>query len=85
MQYGEPGGVTAMALTVSMRRTDHIHSDSLLFCDAVRQVGAPTGIAASLVASGEIREPGVLRPLTPSIYEPILTALEGEGIAMVES
>jgi saccharopine dehydrogenase-like NADP-dependent oxidoreductase len=47
-------------------------------------VGIPAGIAAKLVLDGQIIRKGVLRPLTPDIYAPMLTYLEDEGISMVE-
>lgn len=48
-------------------------------------VGVPAGIATKLVLDGQIIRRGVLRPLTPDIYAPLLTYLEEEGISMVET
>ncbi len=47
-------------------------------------VGVPAAIATKLVLDGQIIRRGVLRPLTPDIYAPMLTYLEEEGISMVE-
>ena len=47
-------------------------------------VGVPAGVAAKLVLDGHIIRRGVLRPLTPDIYSPLLQHLEEEGIKMTE-
>ncbi len=47
-------------------------------------VGMPAGIATKLVLDGHIIRRGVLRPLTPDIFRPMLTLLEEEGIRMEE-
>ena len=47
-------------------------------------VGVPCGIAAKLVLDGFIIRRGVLKPVTPDIYSPMLQHLEEEGISMVE-
>eukprot|EP00013_Stygamoeba_regulata_P013978 CAMPEP_0177670150 /NCGR_PEP_ID=MMETSP0447-20121125/23907_1 /TAXON_ID=0 /ORGANISM="Stygamoeba regulata, Strain BSH-02190019" /LENGTH=930 /DNA_ID=CAMNT_0019177237 /DNA_START=53 /DNA_END=2845 /DNA_ORIENTATION=- len=49
-----------------------------------KTVGIPCGIATKLVMDGAIIRKGVLRPLTPDIYIPMLTRLEQEGIIMTE-
>jgi len=47
-------------------------------------VGLPCGIATQLVLDGVINTPGVLTPYTKEICEPIRTALEDEGLGLVE-
>lgn len=47
-------------------------------------VGVTCALACRLVLDGKISQRGVLGPLTPEIYEPILKKLEQRGIAMVE-
>eukprot|EP00730_Choanoeca_flexa_P013244 TRINITY_DN5109_c0_g1_i1.p1 TRINITY_DN5109_c0_g1~~TRINITY_DN5109_c0_g1_i1.p1 ORF type:complete len:450 (+),score=150.86 TRINITY_DN5109_c0_g1_i1:48-1397(+) len=49
-----------------------------------RTVGIPCGIAVQLVLDGKITEKGVLAPLTPNLYNPIIELLEAEGIACKE-
>ena len=49
-----------------------------------RTVGLPVGIAAKMVLNGTIKERGVLLPLTPSIYDPILNELEMLGVVFKE-
>ncbi len=45
-----------------------------------RTVTLPVAIAAKLILSGAIRAPGVLRPITPDIYGPVLDELSDLGI-----
>jgi saccharopine dehydrogenase-like NADP-dependent oxidoreductase len=49
-----------------------------------RTVGYPVGIAAGLLAEGEITLTGVLRPVHPQIYEPILAQCSRLGIRFNE-
>ncbi|OLY82823.1 Saccharopine dehydrogenase [NADP(+), L-glutamate-forming] [Smittium mucronatum] len=49
-----------------------------------KTVGVPCGIATQLVLDGKISRTGVLAPLTPDIYEPIMNTLAGEGVYCVE-
>ena len=49
-----------------------------------KTVGLPIAIAARLILNGTIREKGVLIPVLPSIYKPILHALHGLGIQFKE-
>ncbi|MDX1906297.1 MAG: saccharopine dehydrogenase C-terminal domain-containing protein [Bacteroidia bacterium] len=49
-----------------------------------RTVGLPLGIAARLVATGQLRETGVHIPVSPALYHPILNELETYGIVFTE-
>jgi len=49
-----------------------------------KTVGLPVAIAAKMILNGTIKERGVLLPLTPSIYDPILTELETLGVVFNE-
>ncbi len=49
-----------------------------------RTVGLPVAMAAKLVLNGGITERGVLLPLTPAIYDPILDELAADGIVFDE-
>lgn len=49
-----------------------------------RTVGYPVGIAASLLAQGKITLTGVLRPVHPQIYAPILAECRRLGICFQE-
>ncbi len=49
-----------------------------------RTVGYPVGIAAALLMEGKIDLKGVLRPVHPQIYEPILKECQRLGIRFTE-
>ena len=49
-----------------------------------KTVGLPLGIATKLVLNGDVTERGVLLPLEPTIYDPVLDELETLGIRFVE-
>ncbi|MCX6285949.1 MAG: saccharopine dehydrogenase NADP-binding domain-containing protein [Bacteroidetes bacterium] len=49
-----------------------------------RTVALPAAIGVEMILKGEIREKGVHIPVIPSIYEPVLNALEALGIKMTE-
>ena len=50
-----------------------------------KTVGLPVGIATLKILNGEINKPGVLRPIYPEIYDPILKELEEYDIKFEES
>ncbi|KAJ3253278.1 hypothetical protein HK103_000772 [Boothiomyces macroporosus] len=50
-----------------------------------RTVGVPCGITTQLILDGKIKEKGVLAPMTLELCQPIIEALEKEGITMVEA
>jgi saccharopine dehydrogenase (NADP+, L-glutamate forming) len=45
-----------------------------------RTVSLPAAIAADLILAGRIPQRGVLRPVTPEIYDPVLDELAGLGV-----
>ena len=49
-----------------------------------RTVGYPVGIAAGLLAQDKISLSGVLRPVQPQVYEPILSQCQALGIRFKE-
>ena len=49
-----------------------------------KTVGLPVGMATLRILNGDITQPGVLRPITPDIYNPILNELEEYGIKFNE-
>lgn len=49
-----------------------------------KTVGLPLGIAAKLIASGRIRQKGVIIPITPEFYHPVLSELATFGITLNE-
>jgi len=56
------------------------HGDSAMS----RTVSLPAAIGADLILSGRIRTAGVLRPITPDIYVPVLGELEAMGLVCRE-
>ena len=50
-----------------------------------RTVSLPAAIGAHLILEGEITATGVLRPVAPQIYEPVLDHLADLGIECKES
>ncbi len=49
-----------------------------------RSVGLPAAIASRLVLEGKITRKGVVVPVTPDIYEPVLAELDDMGIQLEE-
>lgn len=49
-----------------------------------KTVGLPVGIATRLIAEGIIKTPGVMLPISPEIYKPMLAELEQYGIRFNE-
>lgn len=49
-----------------------------------RTVALPAALAVEMILSGNIREKGVLRPVIPAIYNPVLNELEKLNIRLVE-
>jgi saccharopine dehydrogenase (NADP+, L-glutamate forming) len=49
-----------------------------------KTVGVPCGIATQLVLDGKLNKRGVIAPMTMDICQPLIDALEKEGITMVE-
>ena len=60
--YGDPGGDSAMASTVSL----------------------PLAVATRMMLEGRISDLGVIAPMTPEVYNPILDELEDLGISFEE-
>jgi saccharopine dehydrogenase-like NADP-dependent oxidoreductase len=50
-----------------------------------RTVGLPPAIGTRLILEGKIARRGVVVPVTPDIYEPVLTELEQLGIGVAEA
>jgi saccharopine dehydrogenase-like NADP-dependent oxidoreductase len=49
-----------------------------------RTVSLPVAIAARMILEGRITHPGVIRPITRDIYDPVLMELESLGIVCDE-
>ena len=49
-----------------------------------RTVGLPAAIGTRMILEDKITQPGVLVPVTPDVYEPVLAELEQLGISFTE-
>ena len=49
-----------------------------------KTVGLPVAIATLKILNGEIKTPGVLRPISKEVYEPILKELKSFGVSFTE-
>jgi len=54
------------------------------FTAMAQTVGMPAAIAVKLVLTGKLQIRGTHIPINPSVYQPILEELAGEGIAFVD-
>jgi saccharopine dehydrogenase-like NADP-dependent oxidoreductase len=50
-----------------------------------KTVGLPLALAAELIANGQIHAEGVLLPVIPEVYKPLMAALERMGICFTET
>lgn len=77
--WQEPNGSKRM-MTASMVVTgdDEVHTAMS------KTVGLPAGITARLILEGQLEAPGVQRPMSRHIYQPVLSELSGHGIQFVE-
>ncbi|GAB6020684.1 hypothetical protein CHUAL_003353 [Chamberlinius hualienensis] len=49
-----------------------------------KTVGYPAGIATKMILNGEIQKRGIIVPITPDLYSPLLNRLKLEGIVPME-
>lgn len=61
-----------------------IEGDNDQYTAMAKTVGLPLGIAAKLILNDTIREAGLLIPVLPTIYKPVLKELEKAGIRFHE-
>ncbi len=61
-----------------------ILGDDQTFTAMSKTVGLPVAIASLKILNKEITTPGVQRPLTKEVYEPILKELENYGVSFTE-
>ncbi len=50
-----------------------------------KTVGYPVAIATEMVLDGVVKAEGVIGPMLPQIYNPLLKALADEGIRFLEA
>jgi saccharopine dehydrogenase-like NADP-dependent oxidoreductase len=61
------------------------YGDPKSYSAMAKTVGFPAAIAVRLLLDGVISQKGVIAPMDKAVYEPILYALENEGIKFTES
>tara|TARA_R110002073_G_scaffold313380_2_gene485276 strand:- start:43075 stop:44445 length:1371 start_codon:yes stop_codon:yes gene_type:complete len=61
-----------------------VKGENQTFTAMAKTVGLPVAIATVKILNGEINTPGVQRPITKEVYEPILKELEEYGIKFSE-
>ncbi len=62
-----------------------VKGEDSLHTAMAKTVGLPLGIAATLLLEGSLKETGLHIPIIPTIYKPVLEALETQGIRFTES
>src|SRR3990167_5302296 len=71
-------------------KCEKLRSTLIAFGDAsgetamAKTVGYPLGIAAELILNNKIQSRGVIGPVLPEIYEPLLKELKHRGLTFVE-
>ena len=61
------------------------YGDPKSYSAMAKTVGLPAAIATEMVLNGGVKRNGVVSPMTPDIYEPMLHGLKKVGINFVES
>jgi saccharopine dehydrogenase-like NADP-dependent oxidoreductase len=61
-----------------------VYGENQTYTAMAKTVGLPVGIAALKILKGKIKTPGVQRPITREVYEPILKELSLYGIEFTE-
>jgi saccharopine dehydrogenase-like NADP-dependent oxidoreductase len=61
-----------------------VYGENQTYTAMAKTVGLPVGIAALKILKGKIKTPGVQRPITKEVYEPILKELSLYGIEFTE-
>lgn len=77
-RYAVEGMHQELHASLAVVGTDRVHTAM------ARTVGLPIAMACKLVLNGRITDRGVLLPLKPVIYDPILDELEKHGVAFRE-
>jgi saccharopine dehydrogenase-like NADP-dependent oxidoreductase len=69
----------------SARAILDVKGDDEIYTAMSKTVGLPMAIAARLILNGKISGKGIVMPLQPEIYIPVLKELEKQGIAFSHS
>ena len=71
---------TALEIHASLAVIGHDQTHTAM----ARTVGLPIAMACKLVLNGKVNDRGVLLPLKPEIYDPVLDELETSGVVFDE-
>lgn len=71
---------TSETRTATLLEYGKPHGDTAM----ARTVGVPCAISTQLILDGVIKRTGVIAPLTPDVFEPLIVELEKEKITCVE-
>lgn len=77
-RHVEAGRTREIHASLAVTGTDEVHTAM------ARTVGLPMAIGAKLLLNGKIQERGVLLPVKPELYNPILDELAALGVAFTE-
>ena len=77
-RYSVEGNHQEVHASLSVIGQDQVHTAM------ARTVGLPIAMACKLVLNGKLEDRGVLLPLKPAIYDPVLDELEKHGIVFRE-
>lgn len=77
-EYELKGEKREVSSTLVVTGDDEVHTAM------AKTVGLPVGILAKLLLQGKVKQRGVLIPLYPELYEPVLEELKQYGIDFVE-
>jgi saccharopine dehydrogenase (NADP+, L-glutamate forming) len=77
-RYSVEGNHQEVHASLSVIGQDQVHTAM------AHTVGLPIAMACKLVLNGKLDDRGVLLPLKPAIYDPVLDELEKHGIVFLE-
>ncbi len=77
-RYAQGGQVHEIHASLAVIGQDRTHTAM------ARTVGLPIAMACKLVLNGKLNDRGVLLPLKPAIYDPVLDELEQSGVVFDE-
>jgi len=84
VMWHKMGWKTAEGETKMLTSSMVVKGEDRTYTSMAKTVGLPVAIATKMILNGTINEPGIQRPISKKIYEPILEELKSFGISFVE-
>lgn len=84
VMWHKMGWKTTEGETKMMTSSMVVKGEDRTYTSMAKTVGLPVAIATKMILNGNIDEPGIHRPISKNIYEPILEELESYGISFTE-